>query len=499
MTEDSYRRLRGLMGASAVLSIALLAGRLSGLWREIELAAAFGLTLEADLAVLLLTLPDLMVNLLLSGGLGAALVPRFRALEPTQSALLLRRAMAVCFVTFATIALVVGFWPKGVLGLLAPGIGAPSLASLPSLAILAVAAAIPLTALAGVSSAWLNAKQKYLVAGIGTLIFNLCVLAFLWISGPALAALGAGIVAGAALRLASQLGAMPGSAWRSGPTQPLPDDQLLRDFFAATLSASLMLLVPVFVRALASTLGGGSIAAFNYALKLVELPVAILLGSIATVALTTLSEQMSIGNLAEAQAAAQRHIQRGVLLAVAVVGIGAGFATPLVHLVLARGAMDAEALDTVASLLRIALLGTPALAVSGIAVAWLNAARRPAVVLRWSGLCLTLLPLLAVPGLLTNSGPLLMGAMVAFQVLLAALLMRAAKMSTFGSQGWLSRRLVGCVALSLGIVAAFVMIDTFLAMRSDALRAALALSGFAVAVFLTLRLSRAAPDPIQHS
>lgn len=493
MTERGYRRLHGLLGASAVLSVALLAGRFSGLWREIELAAAFGLSSKADLAVLLLTLPDLMVNLLLSGGLGAALVPRFRSLAPQQSALLLRRSMAVCLATFGTFALVVAIWPGGVLALLAPGLGTPSL---PLLAILMVAAAIPLTALAGISSAWLNAKRKYLVAGIGTLIFNLCVLAFLWLSGPVLAALGAGILTGAALRLASQLCAMPRAAWRTSSAQPLRNDGLLRDFFAAMLSASLMLLVPVIVRALASTQGGGSIAAFNYALKLVELPVAILLGSIATVALTTLSEKMTNGNVAEARAAAQRDIQRGLLLAVAVVGIGVGFATPLVSLVLARGAMDAQALDTVASLLRIALLGTPALALSGIAVAWLNAARRPAEVLRWSGLCLALLPLLALPGLLTGSGPLLMGAMVAFQVLLAALLMRAAKLSTFGAQGWLSPRIAGCVVLSLAIVAAFVIIDSNLAMRSDALRSALALSGFVVAVLVSLRLSQAAPHPI---
>jgi peptidoglycan biosynthesis protein MviN/MurJ (putative lipid II flippase) len=326
--------------------------------------------------------------------------------------------------------------------------------------------------------------------GLGTLVFNTAVLASLWIAGPALAALGAGIMAGAAVRLTSQLSVMPRSAWRTETTHPFSDSTLLRDFCSATLAAALTLMAPVFLRALASTQGEGSIAAFSYALKLVELPAAILLGSIATVALTTLSEQMSNGSREQAMATAHRHIQQGVLLAVAVVGIGTGFASPLVRLVLSRGAMDSGALETVALLLQTALLGTPALAISSIATAWLNAARQPAVVLKRSTICLALLPLLAIPGIQQASGPMLMGAMVVFQVLLAAALLRAAKIVTFGSGGWLNTRMLAALVLSLTVAGLFAAIDTSMATRSDVLRAALAMSGFAVATFLSMRLSR---------
>ena len=57
-----------LLGSSTILSLAILAGRLTGLVRELQLAATFGVSTDADIAVLCLTLPDLLVNLLLLEG-----------------------------------------------------------------------------------------------------------------------------------------------------------------------------------------------------------------------------------------------------------------------------------------------------------------------------------------------------------------------------------------------------------------------------------------------
>jgi putative peptidoglycan lipid II flippase len=481
---------RWVFGASSVLGASLLAGRLSGLWREVELARAFGLSAQADIAVLLLTLPDLMVNLLLSGGLGAALVPRLRALDAERAAMLVRRAYGVCFAIFGAIALGFALWPTGVLKLLAPGLQPPQV---PPIAFFAVALALPLSGLAGVTTAWLNSQHRYLVAGCGTLIFNVCVLAGLWTAGMTMAPLPSlcvGIAAGAALRLASQLASMPRIAWHRGAERVWQDSGLLKNFLAATMSASFVVLAPVIVRALASLLGDGAVAAFNYALKLVELPSAILLGAIATVALTTFSEREAVSDTAGARDAARSYIQNGVLMAVAATAIGAGFALPAVRLALAHGAMGTQALETVANLLRIALMGLPAVAVSGIATAALNAAGQTGAVLRCTALGLLLLPLLALPGVLASSGLLLMAAVAAFQFLLAVLLVRSAGLPTFGPGGWLTRRMCGCVALSVGIAGGAVGVDAVLGLSSDALRVLIAGAGFAGAALASLQLAR---------
>ena len=61
---------------------------------------------------LLLTLPDLLINLLLSGGLSAVLVPRFRSLSSDQADALFCRALLTATSAFALIAILVLSWPN---------------------------------------------------------------------------------------------------------------------------------------------------------------------------------------------------------------------------------------------------------------------------------------------------------------------------------------------------------------------------------------------------
>ncbi|MBA2674253.1 MAG: hypothetical protein H0U68_11300, partial [Ramlibacter sp.] len=61
--------------AGAVSLALLLASRLLGLLRESALAAAFGASGLGDVAVLMLTLPDWIVSVLVTGALGYVLLP----------------------------------------------------------------------------------------------------------------------------------------------------------------------------------------------------------------------------------------------------------------------------------------------------------------------------------------------------------------------------------------------------------------------------------------
>jgi len=486
--EGGRRFGRWALGASTILSLTLLAGRLTGLIREIQLAAAFGVTSDADIAVLLLTLPDLLVNLLLSGGLSAALVPRFRALSTAEADALFRHALLVAVAAFTALSALLLVWPRGVFTLLAPGLrhgvdlpGAGALALL--------AASLPLTAASGVATAYLNANHRFFVAGCGTLIFNLGVLAGLFVGqtmGHDLFGLCFGIGAGSLARAASQLAGLPRNVWRGTTAQGSFDPTFVWSFLAATLSASLMLLVPVLVRAMASTLGTGTISSFNYALKLVELPVGILFGSVATVALSRLSEREAADDRAGARAAATHDLRRSLLLALAVTVVGGWFAAPVVRIILSRGAMDQKALFSVVELFQIALLGVPAVGVISIAAAALNAARRASTVFIATASCLALLPLLALPGLLLGSDRLLMLAVVVFQLSLAVVLCRSAGLTLFGMQGWFTRGVtVGSIACLLitGLTAGIDLVWSLApGGGNDLLRVGLAAVGFAGAI-----------------
>ena len=498
MLDGGWRLGRWALGASTILSLTLLAGRLTGLLREIQLAAAFGVTADADVAVLLLTLPDLLVNLLLSGGLSAALVPRFRSLLPAEADALFRRALLVALTVFTALAVLLLAWPRGVFSLLAPGLRHQ--ADLPSAITLALlASALPLTAASGVATAYLNAGHRFFLAGCGTLIFNLGVLIGLSLGqamGQTMLALCIGISAGALMRAASQFAALPSNVWRGTAAKSGLDRSFGQAFFAATLSASLMLLVPVLVRSMASTLGSGVISSFNYALKLVELPVGILISSIATVALSCLSEREAAGDRSGALAVAGYHLRRSLLLALAVTVLGAWFSAPIVRIVLARGAMHPQSLLSVAGLFQIAVLGVPAVAVIGIAAAALNASQRTNKLFKGTVGCLAMLPVLALPGMLVGSERLLMLALVGFQSLLAVVLSRFAGLLPLGMRGWFTRgmllRSIVCLAIAGATAGLDLLWDHDPGASNDLLRLGLASFGFFMAITLPARIHRAA-------
>src|SRR5882724_10982489 len=77
---------------AGALSLALLlVSRLLGLLRESVQAAAFGTSALADVAVLMLTLPDWLAGVLASGALAYVLVPAWAGQSATQVAVTQRK------------------------------------------------------------------------------------------------------------------------------------------------------------------------------------------------------------------------------------------------------------------------------------------------------------------------------------------------------------------------------------------------------------------------
>jgi len=108
------------------------------------------------------------------------------------------------------LALLLALLAPQLLALLAPGVsGAQRALAAGPLALTALA--LPLTALAGVSAAVLNASGRFALGACGTVLFNLLVIAALACRLPLLWAMAAGVVAGALLRwLVQSLGAAGG-------------------------------------------------------------------------------------------------------------------------------------------------------------------------------------------------------------------------------------------------------------------------------------------------
>jgi putative peptidoglycan lipid II flippase len=462
--KDGLNIGRFAIGASALLGGALLAGRISGFFREVHLAAVFGVSAKADMAVLLLTLPDLMINLLMSGGLSAALIPRLRLLSSPAAQTLSRQMLFLTLFFFSLLALTLIAFPSAWFSLLAPGIGVANLPSI--IAIVTTAIAIPLAAASGVTSASLNSQQRFLVAGCGTLIFNVVVIVALTYGQygqyDALIALGSGIGLGAALRLLSQLIVMP-QGWLFGPvTLSALDSIFIRGFIATAGASCLMLLAPVVVRAFASTLSSGSIAALNYATKLVELPVGVLIISISSVALAQLSAHHAANDCMAVKQTLHESLKRALCNAVGSGILIAYFAEPLIELAFGRGAMDSAAISRVVRITHLLLIGLPFIAMSSIAIAQLNAKEQSWIVLKITLGCLCILPVLVLPGLLIESEALLIFAIVGFQVIHAIWLLIGCGLLSKKSIDWVDKGLIFSFSAIACAVSIIIVIDFIL-------------------------------------
>jgi putative peptidoglycan lipid II flippase len=434
---------RTLVNASIVLSVALLIGRVSGLLRDLVLSYRLGLSANADLAIILLTIPDLLVNVLLSGGISAALVPAFRKIDDVQSKALFHQLITYVTIIFSAMAFLIVIVPQAIFAIIAPGV-VRNIGLIPATALLLMALTAPLTAMSGITTAFLNAKSRFLVPGLGTAVFNVSIIAVLFVGlnrVSILELLAIGMVLGALARLLTQSALIPWSPHLIARIKGPADSVLAKAFAAGVLAAAAALTVPVLVRAAASLMGPGTIASFNYAQKLVELPVGVLITTIGTVALTKLSGHYASNDPAAAASAARSSLFQALSLALAVTLFGAVFMEPVVRLVYQRGAMDANAVERVVALARIAILGVPFVAISSVATADLNAQSRTATVLKITLASALVVPLMVVPALILGSESGLMASVVAFQIVLAAGLAKVA-----GAHYW-SRQGIGSVRI----------------------------------------------------
>lgn len=278
--------------AGIALSIAILLGRISGLIREMVLASQFGAGASADMAVLLLTLPDLLVSLLLSGGLTATLTPAFRRLPDAESVQLLVQSSFWVLLFLSGLSFVMAISPPIWLDLLAPGLEASTVNStIPASRL--VLLALPLSGLTGVFSAFLNSRDKFFLPACGTLVFNATFILGLLKLAPSgttpVFTLALIVVLSAAMRWFLLGTMLPNLHIRKAWAQQLINKPLVIRFAQALLASCVLILYPVVARSIVSLQGTGQIALFNYASKLVELPLGIAITVISAIALPKLA------------------------------------------------------------------------------------------------------------------------------------------------------------------------------------------------------------------
>jgi len=326
---------------SALLSGAALASRLLGWVRLIVLVAAFGADGRLDPYLAAFKVPDIIYQLIAAGPLSSVLVPLVVRLRSEGDELRARRIMSAIFLIFGVLALVIAvaalLLAGGLAELLAPGISAAQREEVAQLSRILAPSSLGLGIVA-VASVWSAANERFFASSIGPIAYNLSVILFTLFGaerfGTVAAALGTvvgallfGVIAIADARLGGLRLARPS----------LKDPLLLGSLGALAPRISGLLVVQIVLTglvALASTLGPGSITAWTYALSLVQLPLAMVAGSIGTAILPVAARVLNVEGPTGLLRVTRSALGAAIWMLLPVAVIGAALATNPVGLVL---------------------------------------------------------------------------------------------------------------------------------------------------------------------
>jgi putative peptidoglycan lipid II flippase len=220
--------------------------------------------------------------------------------------------------------------------------------------------------------------------------------------------LGAGLLAAMLLRLAWL-------RWRT-PRQPVDHAGASRAGIAtlpgppvwlwAVLSAGLPLALPFAARSVASQAGEGALATFNYAWKLVELPLILAIQLVATLAFPAIAKALARGDSAATEVALRSAIALAWALACAAAATLLVGAPAIAQLLFGWGRMQPQALDRIAHWGAVGAWGLLPQALIAVALTVLAARGRMKMAVMAYGLALALL--LAYAARVASDGAALM-------------------------------------------------------------------------------------------
>jgi putative peptidoglycan lipid II flippase len=327
----------------------------------VVIAGTLGVGSDADVAVLVLSFPDLLTTVLVGGAVSAILIPDFKAAQAAGGARRLFFAMSASIgVAALAVAGVTAMLSAPIVRLFGPGIAADAAGRAAPLFALA-ALVFPLTSLAAVSTGYLQSRGRFAVPAAGTLVFNLAlVVAVALLVRPAeLVWVALGAVAGAALRWLSQVVAALRVPDPAGVAR-LNLASLARRYPQALGATSVIVLVPFISRTLASLGAPGDVASLTYALRIVDFPLGAFLTVAAVAALPHLSELAVAGRRDEATRLLGELLRLTAALTIPVTIALVCVATPVAALLFGRGAVDPSATERIGGVAAIALLSLPA-------------------------------------------------------------------------------------------------------------------------------------------
>ena len=358
-------RLRNIAQGALVVLVGFLLSRLLGAIRNIVIAAHFGTGPEYGAYVSAIALPDLVFQILVGGAVGSAFIPvfkRYHVVGQDDEAWYLTSAVINIFVLVAvTTSVLLAVFARPIMDIWVPGADPEFRDRVASLTrILLISPAV--FAVSTFCSSVLNSYNRFAVAAMAPLMYNLAIIAAAWgLSGPlGIYGLALGAVVGAFLHFFIQLPfcLKLGMRWR-----PILDvhhagvREVIRLFAPRVLGLGVVQLNQVLSAVvLASFLGAVSIGFLNYAWQLIMLPLALAM-AVGTAVFPTLSEENALEHRAGFEQLFLLSLRMILFLTIpASIGLIA-LGEPVIRLVFQHGEFDEASTVGVASAMVFYALG----------------------------------------------------------------------------------------------------------------------------------------------
>lgn len=327
-----------MFGSTLWLTVATLAGLVAGFAREWLLVAAWGAGSRSDGFLVAVFLPEALRMTLAAGLLAAAALPLYQQRDPHRQqawlASLSPRLLGVGLALFAVLALGAPLWVR----LIGPGLDAAAHAEAAA-NLRWLAACAPGLVMHGLFSIPLQARQRFVLPGLGSLLFNLPPVLYLFIRGSSSdsAELAMSFFAGSVLMCLPLLVPVWSFGWRPWQVtgDPLAGRELLGRIGPLLASNVASQGLALLERLIASFLGEGAVTWVNLARKLINLPL---------IALMSLN-QVLLGMMSGEQGQQRLALLRRGLDAATLLSLPAAFgligASPaLIHLLMPAQSVD---------------------------------------------------------------------------------------------------------------------------------------------------------------
>lgn len=444
----------------------LLASRVLGVLRETALAAAFGSSGMADVAIVMLTLPDWLAGVLVSGALAYVLLPQWAKESAAQQNAtqnhVARRLLWGSLVLAGLMCVAQG----PVAALLVPGASA-ALQGAARHAVVWSALALPAAMLAGLWATRLQHERDFVGLYSANLVVNGVLIAALLLLGFRGAEPGAGQTLGVFLLMAVVLrllwqrwrmrhllqNALPVAPPSVAPLPPLPG---WRIWMWAALGAGLPLTLPFVARTFASGAGEGALATFNYAWKLVDLPLILAIQLVASLAFPAIARAhaASVSGTGHTSADAMATAVRNALVLTWTLACAAAAAllvgAPVIaSLLFGWGRMEVSALEQIAAWGRVGAWGLLPQALLAVALTVLASVGRMRFAVLAYLLALALLLVMGAVGW-TAGESLMWGLNAGFVV---AALVAGGALGAPALRHWLPVRALLAPSLALAVIA----------------------------------------------